>query len=366
MNDTHKTQSAEELRKQKVEAYAASLENPNVKLEAKNLKVADDDWRPEYIRLLHWHDDDIAIRLAPAPATSIDWYNPDYVTQAQLQPEYGYRFACENETITDWQYWNNNAWHNSWEGPTSAVTVATGKTECTRRVKAALPAKYAHLEEAKAFAARSAFAAYKLNEGERLAWRGQKWESEIGASFLYFNPRHEDARVHRTNNGRAPGEWDGYYAEIIRDETAEDVAKRAKKELEPMKMEGCGPLEYLGPKYDTWEEQYRYARWHPKDKSGWNLIPAEDRTFVDHPGDFHYARARKLEPELVPFTMETWPVGKHWIRDKVGRTYETSHYSERGVYIQDFSYFDWSFLFSNYQLSTDAGQTWRKCGREVK
>lgn len=95
-----------------------------------------------------------AITNAPLPEKyreeQLDWHNPDKVTQAQLEPEQGWRFLTEDEVMvdrqspsTDIQAWTGKKFAQSQRGYYGA-----DKT-MTYRVKWPLPAKYQKLSENK-------------------------------------------------------------------------------------------------------------------------------------------------------------------------------------------------------------------------
>jgi hypothetical protein len=352
---TQKTQSAEELNL--IEELAAF---------AQHSEHCDHLFSTSYPRKCDCGLDEILARLAPTPATSIEWFNPDNLTQEQLEPDKGYRFAYDGEFITEWEYWGGSGENWGWRcmgDDHCAVTVESGKAGSTRRVKAPLPSKYAHLEEAKAFAARSAFAAYKLNEGERLEWRGKGWWKDKECDYLRHRIGTQDTT--RYNNDKAYGVSDCYYAEIIRDETAEDVAKRLL--LEVPQKEGFGPwvFEGIGPVSDLSTDEY-LIRYHTA--TGWQTKGCA----FGNSREFYFARARKLEPELVPFDQESWPVDALWVRHVHHMNEKATHFlvwavSERGirVYPNDTPIPFAGLLRDGWEYRA-IGQTWRKCGREAR
>lgn len=348
-----------EQREEKAAAYAAMLEDKNVLVDLSHVTTPDHYTRlpAGNIGVGNWHVSNTHIRLAQPAPTSIPWHNPEGVTEEQLERDKGWRFAtkCEHErghcetwtSLAEWEFWDERS--KNW-----ITRIYPNLSTVTVRTKLSLPAKYAHLEEAKEFAARSAFAAYKLNDGERLEWRGKAWKNEQRADFLSYLP--DTGRVMFHRDDLSTGCPSFYYAEIIREETARDVARRLLKDV-PQK-EGHGPWEFLGRGKINVESGYCYILFMPV-SSKW----------IDNSGPLHgkstsvfYARARKLEPELVPYTMETFPRGYSWIREFEYREFLVTCVDQYGVY-SGTSFWTFETLLSMERLN---GTTWRKCGREAK
>lgn len=346
-----------EQKELKVEAFRELLNNEDI-----NCQISETDFptwetkRASDLPATWWINPDILIRLGPP--TEIPWHNPEGVTQEQLEPEKGWRFLTEDEVgsnnipAAEWG-------HSTWGASTFSPTLKT----YTYRTQSRLPEKYQHLvPESEEARARRLLLDVPQKEGYG------PWEfvgvgpiaKTDGDVFIGLHFRDKPAAwISAYRNGNSDNM---FYARARKLPTEKDKAEAA---LNAYKLE---PGERLVHRGQYWNTEGRRRDYLFISKLTGAVI--RHNNAIPQGEDRYYAEIIK-EPELVPFTQETFPLGA-WVRSKAGRLIQPLEISWDGIYAGS-RYFstDRQITFSEllehgWEITTDSGATWARAGKGVE
>lgn len=351
-----------EQKELKVEAFRALLNDKSALAQFGHV-----DNFPTYIQrpvgeigIRYWTSDTTFIRLAP-PA-EIPWHNPEGVTQEQLEPEKGWRFILKEENSGEatlagkCQVMLSGGWSESsnWSG------TADYKTYRTREP---LPEKYQHLvpesEEARAM---RLFADLKAPEGYDEPEYLGIGPVEIEEGYYYaslIRHRSDSQWCFSPNlNGLSEG---GFYARARKLPTDQEKAEAA---LNAYNLERGERLVHRGKGWKP-GRLCNFLFYNSKE----NVVYRKQNEWPLG-GPVYYAEIIK-EPEMVPFTQETWPVDA--LQVKSGRSQEPVYFavatvSREGIRINDFSgnLIRWSDLLNGDWYYRTPSTTWTRAGKGVE
>lgn len=308
-----------------------------------------------------WCHEHFFYRLAP-PA-GIPWHNPEGVTQEQLESEKGWRFLVKEELDGRYadnpgvQIWNRRENKFKW----AVRQLLVEDSSVTYRVNFPLPSKYQHLvPESEEARARRLLADLKAPEGysepEFLGSGPVGIEDEFIYAVLVKSSCNPAWQWQHFLNGSAPSCFYARARELPTDQEKAEAALNACK-LEPgerlvhrgKNWWSDGPCNFL--------------------KCVFGNVTRKDNGHACGIAGNYYAEIIK-EPELVPFTRDTWPVGAI-LRSAQGFIYQPITINNRGVWRMDVSSSrpvceEWDLLLEHeWKITTDSGTTWTRAGKGV-
>ena len=344
-----------EQKELKAEAFRAFLEDKNVLVQFGHADIPSHfhQKKANEIGVAYWTSDYAFIRLAPTLPTEIPYHNPEGVTQEQLEPEKGYRFLLTEEISPHNKrrfcaYWSGDGW-------TDDVNSVGAFKSWTYRTKAPLPAKYQHLvpesDEERAKRLLKALPVPREYGNEWVFLGKGVYEKMPFARYAVLRPRsknwelgHEDAYC--------AGDTDCFYARARKLPTDQE---RAEAALNAYKLEPGERLVHRGRGWKS-DRPCSFVCYIPFTN---HIGRQNDSHTVGNPGTY-YAEILK-EPEMVPFTMETFPL-QAWFRPISAEEMFRPWACNKKYALFERWEIRYEELIEKYEYSTD-GTTWTKCVR---